>query len=65
MDRVSPVVIGHHVNLEAGTGLVHTAPAYGEDDFIVGRNNNLPMVNGVDDHGVLNEDSGMFNGLFL
>ena len=65
MDRVSPVVIGHHVNLEAGTGLVHTAPAYGEDDFIVGRNNNLPMVNGVDDHGVLNEDSGMFNGLFF
>ncbi len=65
MDRISPVVIGHHVNLDAGTGLVHTAPAYGEDDFIVGRNNNLPMVNGVDDHGILNEESGMFNGLFF
>lgn len=65
MDRNSKVVIGHHVNLEAGTGLVHTAPSYGEDDFIVGKNNDLPMVNGVDGNGVLNEESGMFKGLFF
>ncbi|MCI9084366.1 MAG: isoleucine--tRNA ligase [Bacilli bacterium] len=64
-DRQSPVVIGHHVTLDAGTGLVHTAPSYGEDDFIVGKNNNLPMVNGVDDKGVLNDESGMFSGLFF
>ncbi len=65
MDRISKVVIGHHVNLDAGTGLVHTAPAYGEDDFIVGKANSLPMVNGVDDQGVLTADSGMFEGLFF
>jgi len=65
MERTSPVVIGHHVTLDSGTGLVHTAPSYGEDDFIVGKNNNLLMVNGVDDKGVLNEESGMFNGLFF
>ena len=65
MDRVSPVVIGHHVTTEAGTGLVHTAPAYGEDDFIVGKNCNLDMVNGVDDDGTLNKESGMFEGLFF
>jgi len=65
MDRTSPVVIGHHVTLESGTGLVHTAPSYGEDDFIVGKNNDLPMVNGVDDKGVLTEESGMFKGLFF
>ncbi len=65
MDRISPVVIGHHVTTEAGTGLVHTAPAYGEDDFIVGKNCNLDMVNGVDDDGTLNKESGMFAGLFF
>lgn len=65
IDRISPVVIGHHVTLDAGTGLVHTAPSYGEDDFIVGKNNNLPMVNGVEDDGTLNKESGMFEGLFF
>jgi len=65
MERTSPVVIGHHVTLDSGTGLVHTAPSYGEDDFIVGKNNNLPMVNGVDDKGVLTKESGMFEGLFF
>ena len=37
MDRISPVVIGFHVTLEAGTGLVHIAPGYGADDFIIGK----------------------------
>ena len=65
MDRVSPVVLGHHVTLDAGTGLVHIAPAYGEDDFIVGQNYSLDMVNGVNDQGVLTEESGRFAGLFF
>lgn len=65
MDRISPVVIGHHVTLESGTGLVHTAPAYGEDDFIVGQKYNLEMVNGVNDQGILTKESGMFEGLFV
>ena len=65
MDRISPVVIADHVTLDAGTGLVHTAPAYGVDDFNAGREYNLEMVNGVDDKGVLNEDSGQFQGLFF
>lgn len=38
MDRISPVVIGDNVTLESGTGLVHTAPSYGDDDFILGKN---------------------------
>ena len=65
MDRISPVVIADHVTLDAGTGLVHTAPAYGVDDFNAGREYGLDMVNGVDDRGVLNADSGMFEGLFF
>ena len=65
MDRVSPVVPGHHVTLDAGTGLVHIAPGYGEDDFIIGNKYNLPMINGVNDDGTLNEKSGRFEGLFF
>ena len=65
MDRISPVVIGYHVTLEAGTGLVHIAPSYGADDFIIGKEYNLGMVNGVDDKGVLNSESGQFEGLFF
>ncbi len=65
MDRISPVVTGHHVTLDAGTGLVHIAPAYGEDDFVIGNKYNLPMINGVNDDGTLNEKSGRFAGLFF
>lgn len=65
MDRISPVVIADHVTLDAGTGLVHTAPAYGVDDFNAGQKYGLEMINGVDDQGVLNEESGRFQGLFF
>ena len=65
MDRVAPVVDGFHVTLDAGTGLVHIAPMYGADDFIIGKEYNLEMINGIDDQGVLNELSGPFNGLFF
>jgi len=65
MDRISPVVLGDNVTLDAGTGLVHTAPSYGEDDFIVGKKYNLGMVNGIDDKGVLTSESGEFEGLYF
>ena len=65
MDRIAPVIDGFHVTLDAGTGLVHIAPMYGADDFIIGKEYNLEMVNGIDDQGVLNELSGEFNGLFF
>ena len=42
---------GEHVTLEAGTGLVHTAPAHGLDDYVVGQRYNLPVDNPVDDDG--------------
>ena len=65
MDRIAPVVDGFHVTLDAGTGLVHIAPMYGADDFIIGKEYDLEMVNGIDDQGVLNELSGPFSGLFF
>ena len=65
MDRISRVVPGFHVTLEAGTGLVHIAPGYGVEDFQVGKDYDLDMVVGVDDAGVLTSESGQFEGLFF
>ena len=49
--RTVPVICGEHVTLEAGTGLVHTAPAHGLDDYFVGQKYNLPNDNPVGDDG--------------
>lgn len=59
-----PVVTGDNVTLESGSGLVHTAPSYGDDDYNLSREYNLELIHGVDDLGVLNEESGEFEGLF-
>jgi isoleucyl-tRNA synthetase len=50
-DRIVPIICGEHVTLEAGTGLVHTAPAHGVDDYVVGQRYNLPNDNPVGDDG--------------
>lgn len=64
MPRTSLVIVGDHVTLESGTGCVHTAPGYGVDDFEVCKKYpELGIVVGVDGHGVLTEQSGMFAGL--
>ncbi len=50
-DRTVPVICGNHVTLEAGTGLVHTAPAHGLDDYAVGAKYRLPVDCPVGDDG--------------
>jgi len=50
-DRIVPIICGEHVTLEAGTGLVHTAPAHGVDDYVVGQKYSLPNDNPVGDDG--------------
>ncbi len=50
-ERIVPIICGEHVTLEAGTGLVHTAPAHGVDDYVVGQRYNLPNENPVGDDG--------------
>ncbi len=50
-DRIVPVICGTHVTLEAGTGLVHTAPAHGLEDYVVGQHYHLPIDNPVGDDG--------------
>ena len=51
LDKRVPVVLGDHVTLDAGTGAVHTAPAHGQDDYVVGRRYGLPVDNPVDGEG--------------
>ena len=63
-DRICPVICGDHVTLESGTGLVHTAPGHGEDDYIVGKKYNLEVVCPVDSRGFMTEEAGEFAGLF-
>jgi isoleucyl-tRNA synthetase len=43
------------VTTESGTGIVHIAPAYGEDDFNLARKNNIPVVHVIDDYGKYTE----------
>jgi isoleucyl-tRNA synthetase len=45
------VVIGHHVTTESGTWVVHIAPAYWEDDFIIGNESKLGFVSHINDYG--------------
>lgn len=43
LDRIVPIIVGEHVTADAGTGLVHTAPAHGLDDYIIGQKYDLPI----------------------
>jgi isoleucyl-tRNA synthetase len=58
LDRVSPIVTGEHVTLEAGTGLVHTAPGHGPDDYEVGLRYKLEPYNPVKADGRYDETVG-------
>ena len=63
--RIVPVICGEHVTLEAGTGLVHTAPAHGLDDYVVGQKYNLPTHNPVADDGKFIARTELVGGLFV
>ena len=63
-DKESLVIEGFHVTLEDGTGLVHTAPGFGEDDFNVGQKYNLPIFSPVDAHGCYTDEVPELKGMF-
>ncbi len=64
LDRTSPVVIGgDYITTETGTGLVHTAPGHGVDDFHTGNKYGLPVLCPVDEAGTLTAEAGPFAGL--
>lgn len=64
-DRISPVVLGHHVSVDGGTGLVHTAPGHGEDDFIIGQNYGIEPFCPVDSKGNMTAEAGRYEGMFI
>ncbi|MER3433643.1 MAG: isoleucine--tRNA ligase [Leptolyngbya sp. ERB_1_1] len=63
-DHISEIVIGgDYVTTDSGTGLVHTAPGHGQDDYLVGQRYGLPILSPVDDNGDFTEEAGQFQGL--
>lgn len=59
------VILGDHVTTDSGTGIVHTAPGFGEDDYNVGIANGLDVVVTVDSRGLMMENAGPdFEGQF-
>ena len=64
-DKHVPIILGDHVTTEAGTGAVHTAPAHGQDDYVVGLKYNLPVECPVDGRGVFVETTEGVAGEFI
>lgn len=66
LDRTSTVILADYVTLDSGTGLVHTAPGHGVDDYLVGQlQYKLGVLSPVDNQGVLTEEAGQFAGKFV
>ncbi|MDR1521907.1 MAG: isoleucine--tRNA ligase [Streptococcaceae bacterium] len=63
-NRTSLVMVSDHVTNEAGTGLVHTAPGFGEDDYIIGKKYGLDILSPIDDKGIFTEKAPGFKGMF-
>ncbi|HOZ50720.1 MAG TPA: isoleucine--tRNA ligase [Chitinophagaceae bacterium] len=59
------IVVGDFVTTEDGTGIVHTAPAFGADDYKVGQKNNLGIITLVDKEGKFIEGTGEYSGRFV
>ncbi len=59
------VITGDFVTTEDGTGIVHTAPAFGADDYRVGKKNNIGMLTMVDKEGKFNDYTGEFSGRYV
>ena len=63
--QIHSVVAEDFVDVTTGSGLVHMAPANGEDDFEVSQRRQIPVFNPVDDQAVFTQDAGAFAGLFV
>ncbi len=64
-DRESVLVHALYVTLEDGTGVVHTAPGHGREDFETGRKYGLEVLNPVDGRGLFTKQAGQFEGLHI
>jgi isoleucyl-tRNA synthetase len=64
-DRPSLAVTAEYVTAEDGTGVVHTAPSHGRDDFYTGLKYHLAVPNTVDERGYLTAEAGEFAGTYF
>ena len=62
-NRDSLFVLGDHVTLESGTGLVHTAPGHGQDDYLVGLKYGLKVYSPVDEAGRFTDEVAEYKGI--
>ncbi len=63
-DKLCPIILGgDYITTESGTGIVHTAPGHGIDDFNAGLKYKLPITCIVDEKGNLTDDAGIFKDL--
>jgi isoleucyl-tRNA synthetase len=63
LEKESRGVLGEYVTMNQGTGVVHTAPGHGADDYDTGIKYGLPIYNPVDDEGRFVPDLPMFGGM--
>jgi isoleucyl-tRNA synthetase len=63
--REVPVLLGDHVTTEAGTGAVHTAPAHGQEDYVIGSRYGLKVENPVGPDGRFLPETPLFAGLHV
>jgi isoleucyl-tRNA synthetase len=61
-ERDARLMFGDHVTADTGTGLVHTAPGHGYEDFVIGTRYGLPILTPVDDGGVFTAEAGEWAG---
>ncbi len=63
IERDSLFILGDHVTLEAGSGVVHTAPGHGQDDYIVGMKYGLPLLSPVGPNGAYTNEFPKYEGM--
>ncbi len=63
--KVFKIYAGDFVTTENGTGVVHVAPNFGEDDFELGKKNNFPNLDLMDENGIYSDLAGEFKGMYF
>jgi isoleucyl-tRNA synthetase len=65
MERESLIILADYVTLDTGTGIVHTAPGHGREDYMSGLQYNLPILSPVDSDGRFTDEAGPYAGMFI
>ena len=65
VDGYHRVIPAEYVDLEEGTGCVHTAPGHGEEDFEVGREYGVPIFSPLDAGGRFTDEGGKYSGIYV